>query len=88
METGQIVIDQSVFVTALIFVFGALLSFTVALLVVFGLYLIKSFDKKLESCNKIVSDKIDMVIKSQDELRDSINHSHDRISDHVTKLHT
>lgn len=88
MESGQIIIDQSVFVTALIIVFGSLLSFTMAFLFMSVKYLINSFDEKLEACNKNISDKLDLIIKDADNNEKSTNRAHDRISDHVDKHHT
>ena len=88
MESGQIIIDQSAFVTALITVFGALLSFTIAFLFMSVRYLINSFDKKLETCNKNISDKLDLIIKDTDSNEKSITHAHNRLSEHVDKHHT
>ncbi len=88
MEAGAIVINQTVFITALITVFGALLSFTIAFLFMSVRYLINSFDKKLDTYNKNLSDKIDTLMKYAEDNKKAIGHAHNRVSDHVDKHHT
>ncbi len=77
MEYGQIVIDQSVFVTVLITALGSLLVFTAVLLTIFGKYLISSLDKKLDVLTGLTKDNKKHIVKVDD-----------KINSHVDKHHT
>ncbi len=85
---GSLIIDHDMFIAALISVFGALLSFTVAFLFMSIRYLINSFDKKLESCSKNISEKIGVLMKYAEDNKKAIDHAHNRVSNHVEKHHT
>jgi len=66
-----------VFVTALIFVFSALLTFTLAFVAFSVRYVINSFNKQFKEINN----KLDTVFKYVDDNRNSM-------SNHVDKHHT